>query len=101
MKKLYVNKEACIGCGVCVATDPEHFDFGDDGFSEVISQDNIDTENVKIAMSSCPTNAINYAEGAEDEEDACAGCDKKECCHHNEEDDLEIESDFNPSESAA
>ena len=46
MEKLYVNKEACIGCGVCVATDPEHFDFGDDGLSEVISEENIDTRNL-------------------------------------------------------
>ena len=42
MKELSVNKEACIGCGMCVAIDSEHFEFGDDGLSSVISQDNID-----------------------------------------------------------
>ena len=56
MKKLNVNKEACIGCGACVAIDSEHFDFGDDGLSEAISQENLDSENVANAISSCPTN---------------------------------------------
>ncbi len=97
MEKLYVNKEACIGCGVCVATDPEHFDFGDDGLSEVISEENIDTENVKNAMASCPTNAINYAEAASEEEHNCEGCDKKDCCRDTQELDEEIGEDFNPS----
>ena len=79
MKKLFVNKEACIGCGACVAIDPEHFDFGDEGYSEVISQENIESANVQNAMSSCPTNAINYAETAEDEEEEhqCEHCEKK------------------------
>ena len=84
MKKLYVNKEACIGCGACVAIDSEHFDFGSDNLSEVISQENIDTDNVKNAIASCPTGAINYAEGSEDEEHDCENCDGEHCCHKDE-----------------
>ncbi len=86
MKKLIVNKEACIGCGACVAIDPEHFDFGDDGYSEVIKEENIETESVQNAMASCPTNAINYVETVEDEEDEpCLHCEKNGCCNHDEE----------------
>ena len=77
MKKLYVNKEACIGCGMCVSIDPEHFDFGDDSYSEVISDENIDTDDVHNAISSCPTNAISYV----DEETKEKGCDCDHCEH--------------------
>lgn len=79
MKKLFVNKEACIGCGACVAIDSEHFDFDESGYSEVISEENIETDNVKNAIASCPTNAINYVE--EETEHTCE-CDSHcENCH--------------------
>lgn len=51
-----VNKETCIGCGSCVALCPETFQMGNDGKSEVISQDNI--ECAKNAAESCPVQAI-------------------------------------------
>lgn len=75
MKKLFVNEEACIGCGACVAIDGEHFDFNDDGLSEVINNENIEGENTKNAVSSCPTNAISYIE---EEVDACE-CEHCDC----------------------
>ncbi len=62
MKELTVNEEACIGCGACVAIDPEHFEFGDNGLSHAVSQDNIDSEGIKNAMESCPTSAISVEE---------------------------------------
>ena len=84
MKKLNVNKDACIGCGACVAIDPEHFNFGDDNYSEVISNENILSDEAKNAMSSCPTNAISYIEtdGGNEEECSCENCDS--CCHKEE-----------------
>ena len=86
MKKIFVNEEACIGCGACVAIDGEHFDFNDDGLSEVISNENIDSENAKNAISSCPTNAINYIE-EENDDCECEDCHcGKECeCHQDNE----------------
>lgn len=63
--ELYINKEACIGCGACVAIDPNHFDFDDDGLSHVINNENINTDEVKNAISSCPTDAISYIENEE------------------------------------
>ncbi len=94
MKKLFVNKDACIGCGACVAIDGEHFDFDDDGLSHVISDENIESDEAHNAISSCPTSAISYVESVEDETSekdcACENCDGESCCHkHNELDDLE------------
>ena len=85
MKKLFVNKEACIGCGACVAIDSEHFDFGEDNLSEVISNENIESDLVKNAMASCPTSAISYIESEEEEKECCGCCKDKECCHKDEE----------------
>ena len=78
MKKININKEACIGCGSCVAIDPLHFDFSDEGLSEVISNENIDTDNVKNAIASCPTNAISYVE--DDNENNCETCGDCDNC---------------------
>lgn len=75
MKKLFVNHEACIGCGACVAIDSEHFDFNDDGLSEVISNENVLSDDAKNAVSSCPTNAISYV----DEGCDCENCDCEDC----------------------
>lgn len=80
MKRLNVNKEACIGCGACVAIDPEHFDFGDDNYSEVISNENIDTDDAHNAISSCPTNAISYTEDDEEKDCDCEHCEHG-CCN--------------------
>ncbi len=84
MEKLFVNKEACIGCGACVAIDSEHFDFGDDNLSEVISQENIESENAKNAMASCPTGAISLVEDTTEKEHDCENCDGEHCCHKDE-----------------
>ncbi len=82
MKKLHVNREACIGCGACVAIDPEHFDFVDE-YSDVISEENIESDAAKNAIASCPTNAISYIDGDEkDEDEHCEGCEKECCCKH-------------------
>ena len=83
MKKLHVNEEACIGCGACVAIDGTHFDFNEDGLSEVINNENIETEECQNAMSSCPTNAISYIE--ENENCHCENCECENCkCNDNE-----------------
>ena len=59
MKKLVVDNIKCIGCGACVGIASDNFDFDDSGLSEVISQDNLDSEEVKSAIESCPTGAIS------------------------------------------
>ena len=85
MKELFVNKEACIKCGACVAIDPEHFDFDEDGLSNVISNDNNETEDALNAISSCPTSAISYVENEGTKNPKCH-CENCTCddCHCNE-----------------
>lgn len=84
MKKIIVDDEKCISCGACVAIDSEHFDFNEDGLSEAISQENLESENLQNAISSCPVNAIKIAE----EESKCS-CENCHCsdCHCDEEEE--------------
>ena len=51
-----------MGCGMCAASDPEHFTINDKGLSEVISQDNLDSDTLKSIVDSCPVSAIKLAE---------------------------------------
>ena len=100
MKKIKVNPEACIGCGACVAIDPEHFEFNDEGLSSVINNENLESSELASAIDSCPTCAISleendtcdcedcHCENCEcDDECDCEGCDCGcEDCHCTPED---------------
>ena len=95
MKKINVSEERCIGCGACVAIDPEHFEFNDEGRSHVISNENLESENLVNAIESCPTSAIEMVESDEVQEEVCETCEEEncecdscdcaECAHHQEE----------------
>ena len=55
-----VDKDLCIGCGLCPSVCPEVFEMDDDGKAEVISADipnNVESE-AKEATAGCPVNAI-------------------------------------------
>lgn len=101
MKKLFVNADACIGCGACVAIDSEHFDFNDEGLSQVISDENIESNAVHNAVASCPTSAISYVEDVESKEKVseenhehdCEHC-HKDCEHKKSEKSLEEEQEI-------
>jgi ferredoxin len=56
-KKLKVNKDACLGCGLCVSTYPEAFAFDDDGKATVVGE--VADESAEEAKSSCPAGAIS------------------------------------------
>ena len=60
MTKIKVNEDLCIGCGSCVAIDPDTFEFNDDGFAQA-KQEEI-TDEVKNAAEACPINAIELEE---------------------------------------
>lgn len=62
MKKIYVNTEGCIGCGACVGLDSKHFDFNEDGYSYVCSQENIDLELIQSVIEACPVEVITLEE---------------------------------------
>ena len=82
MKKLVVDSSVCIGCGACVGIDNKHFDFDDSGLSTVVSQDNLDDENINEAIASCPVSAISLVQ------DSC-NCNNCQC------DDCDCDDDCN------
>ena len=91
MKKVKVNAEACIGCGACVAIDPEHFDFNDNGLSEAVKQDNLETEELQNAVESCPTAAI-VTFNEDSECCTCENCDCDDCdCDDGDCDDCDCD----------
>ena len=59
MKKLTVNKDACIGCGLCLGLADAVFAFNDDGKVSVVADVTADDEDaVQSAAASCPVEAI-------------------------------------------
>lgn len=59
--KAHIDKELCIGCGLCPSICPAVFDMDDDGKAKVIgSEVSSDLEDeVKEAEAGCPVNAIS------------------------------------------
>lgn len=53
-----VNKDACIGCGVCASLCPDVFELGDDGKANVKDAGST-APCVDEAISSCPVSAIS------------------------------------------
>lgn len=83
MKKINVNEEACIGCGACVAIDPTHFEFNDNGLSQVINQEDLENTELTNAIESCPTAAINIVDAphtCECDSSECKSCDCDDKC---------------------
>ena len=64
MPKVVVNKDLCIGCGLCADTCPDVFVLEDDGKAQVKSQDaaNANLACAKDAAATCPTEAIKVEE---------------------------------------
>ncbi len=57
-KKIIVDREKCIGCGTCVALASEIFELNKEGKSTVKKSAEINEETLKLAVDSCPTQAI-------------------------------------------
>ena len=57
--RIYVDKDKCVACGMCVDSCPQGFHFGRDGFAEgktEIPQDIVD--DVWQTIEDCPVAAI-------------------------------------------
>lgn len=61
MLKIFVDREACIGCGVCENLCPDLFKMDDEGKCEALV---LETENTccQDAADSCPVQAITVEE---------------------------------------
>lgn len=61
--KVTVNEGSCIGCGACMSIADDVFEMNDEGLSSVkvseVPEESVD--NVKEAIESCPTGAIEEA----------------------------------------
>ena len=58
MAKAKVNKDACIGCGLCVSMAPAVFSFDDSGEKVEVISEEVSAE-VEEAAASCPVEAIS------------------------------------------
>lgn len=60
MQKVVVKKDACIGCGLCVSSNPDYFEFDDQGLSNVKKEElNLEDKNkILETIQNCPTEAI-------------------------------------------
>lgn len=60
--KAEIDREGCIGCGLCASTCPEVFRMADDGLAEVYSDLQSDTEDsAEEAAENCPVDVISVA----------------------------------------
>ena len=57
--KVFVDRNGCIGCGVCVEICPKVFQLADDGLSEVIAEPTGNEDAVFEAAQSCPVEVIH------------------------------------------
>ncbi|MBU5592123.1 ferredoxin [Clostridium sp. MSJ-4] len=59
--KAIVDKETCIGCGLCPSICPEVFEMDDDGKAKTIVDEvpSGNEDEAKDAAMSCPVNAIS------------------------------------------
>lgn len=59
--KATIDRDDCIGCGICADTCPEVFRMADDGYAEVhVDEVPSDVEDSAMeAMDGCPVSVIN------------------------------------------
>ena len=58
-KKPVINKDLCIGCGLCVTLAGDTFELGGNGKAKVKNPSGDSEEKIQDAIDSCPTSAIS------------------------------------------
>lgn len=62
MKIPIVDKDTCIGCGLCIEACPQVFELKEDDKAYVIHPDKCGTCNCQEAIDVCPVAAISWSE---------------------------------------
>lgn len=58
--KAVIDRDGCIGCGLCAATCPEVFRMADDGLAEVYGEVNASNKDAAMeACDGCPVSVIS------------------------------------------
>lgn len=62
--KVKINKNKCLGCGLCLSIAPYIFEFGEDGKSKIKEGAHLEKNKELIiqAKENCPTQAIESEE---------------------------------------
>lgn len=79
MKKIVVDRDACMRCGACMSiTQSEIFGSDSEGVSVVLKPNAVDDPNVTNAIEACPTGAISIEECNCDNGEPCS-CEEGKC----------------------
>jgi ferredoxin len=62
MVSLQVNRDVCIGAGLCVLADERVFDQDDEGIVMLIGDPPAHGEGVRKAVRNCPSGALRLAQ---------------------------------------
>lgn len=71
MEKIVINKDACIGCGLCVHSHPEYLVFDEMGQAEPVGKEvaTADKPSILETIEHCPTEAIKIEDIKEEAQD--------------------------------
>ncbi|MEW5955045.1 MAG: ferredoxin [Candidatus Micrarchaeota archaeon] len=59
-KQAIVDKELCIGCGLCASTCPKSFEMEADGKSRALNPAGDSEDCMQKAIDNCPVQAISW-----------------------------------------
>jgi ferredoxin len=59
-RKLYVDEEECIGCGLCSEIAPGVFHLNEEGISQVIVSSEELQDSIQEAIDECPVECIHW-----------------------------------------
>ena len=59
-KQVYVDKDTCISCELCVNMVPAVFRMGEDGVAEAFDSTGASEKEIQDAIDNCPVNCIHW-----------------------------------------